>query len=107
MDLIRASVQAALGEDVHDVRDPVIDGYWHESILHSAHGGVFSGMWYAPGFKEAHVINEQLWVEPGDVVEGFSAANQAFGKIVLRFDTKEELAAFNANESQFMHAIID
>ena len=107
VDLIRASVQSALGEDVQDVHDPVIDGYWHESVLHSAHGGVFAGMWYAPGFKEAHVVNEQLWVEPGDVVEGFSAANQAFGTIVLRFDTKEELATFNAAEDQFMHAIID
>ena len=40
---------------------------------------------------EAEIIEEDLWVKPGDVVHGFEGANDAIGTLVLRFDTAEDL----------------
>lgn len=103
-DLVMAAVKAALGEPVGDLPMPEYDGYWYQQMLHANHEGAFAGMEYAPGFKDAHVAEEQLWVGFGDKVEAFSAANHAFGSVFMRFDTQKELDAFRANPGEFMKA---
>lgn len=103
-DLVMAAVKAALGEPVGELSMPVYDGYWYQQMLHSDHDGVFAGMEYAPGFREAHVAEEQLWVELGQKVEAFSAANHAFGSVFMKFDSQEELDEFRANPGETMRA---
>lgn len=103
-DLVRAGVRAALGMDVGDVSMPQYDGLWRQQILHSGREGVFRGVRYAPGFREAHVADEQLWAAPGERVGAFSGANNAFGSVMLCFDGPEELDAFRADPSRFMEA---
>lgn len=94
VDLVRASVQAALGMAVDSVSSPDYDGFWYQLMLHADRPGVFSGLEYAPGFKAAHVKDEQLWIEPGTRVEAFTAANHAFGSVMLRFESSGEMAEF-------------
>lgn len=103
-DLVTAAVKAALGEPVGDLPMPAYDGFWYQQMLHSDHDGAFAGMEYTPGFREAHVAEEQLWVEPGQKVEAFSAANHAFGSVFMRFDSQEELNEFCANPGESMRA---
>lgn len=103
-DLVMAAVKAALGEPVGELPMPEYDGYWYQQMLHTDHDGAFAGMEYASGFKEVHVAEEQLWVEPGTKVEAFSAANHAFGSVFMRFDAQAELDAFRANPDEFMKA---
>lgn len=103
-DLVTAAVKAALGEPVGDLPMPAYDGFWYQQMLHSDHDGAFAGMEYTPGFREAHVAEEQLWVEPGQKVEAFSAANHAFGSVFMRFDSQGELNEFRANPGESMRA---
>lgn len=103
-DLVRCAVQSALGMPADELAMPEYDGYWYQQMLHSDSDGVFEGMEYAPGFADAHVAQEQLWVELGAKVEAFTAANHAFGSVFLRFDTQAELDAFRATPSEFMRA---
>ncbi len=105
--LIRCAVQAALGEPVDEVSMPEYDGWWYQEMLHSDHDGIFMGIDYAPGFKENHVAEEQLWVEPGAPVNAFTAANHAFGSVFLRFDNREELEAFRLNSGQYMRVCVE
>lgn len=106
-DLIMAAVKAALGEQVGELLMPEYDGYWYQQMLHTDFDGAFAGMEYAPGFKEAHVAEEQLWVEPGQKVEAFSAANHAFGSVFMRFDSQAALDEFRANPSDYMRAKVN
>ena len=106
-DLVMAAVRAALGEPVGELPMPEYDGFWHQQMLHADHDGVFAGVEYAPGFKGAHVAEEQLWVGPGDKVEAFSAANHAFGSVFLRFDTQAELDEFRASPDDYMRARVE
>lgn len=101
-DLIRASVQAALGLPIDDLAMPEYDGFWYQQMLHSDRAGEFGSVKYAQGFKEDHVAEEQLWVAPGERVEAFSAANHAFGSVMLRFSSQDELGAFRVNPTRFM-----
>lgn len=106
-DLVMAAVKAALGEPVGELPMPAYDGYWYQQMLHTDRDGAFAGMEYAPGFKEAHVAEEQLWVGPGQKVKAFSAANHAFGSVFMRFDTQEELDAFRAAPGEYIRARVD
>lgn len=104
--LVMAAVKAALGEPVGELPMLQYDGFWYQQMPHSDHDGIFVGMEYAPGFKDAHVAEEQLWVEPGAKVEAFSAVNHAFGSVFMRFDSQEELDGFRANPDEYMKARI-
>ena len=64
-------------------------------------------MEYAPGFKEARVAEEQLWLAPGDRVEAFTAANHAFGSVFMRFDSQKELDKFRKSPHAYMRAKVD
>ncbi len=107
VDLISASVRAALGMPVEGVRMPEYDGYWYQLMLHSDSSGEFRGVEYAPGFRESHLVEEQLWVEPGDHIEAFTAANHAFGSVFLRFETGEELDEFHRAPGEFLRVRVN
>lgn len=107
VDLLRASVEAALGLPVEGVREPKYDGFWYQQVVHARESGTFKGVWYAPGFAEAHLVKESIWVEPGSHVKDFDAANFAFGNCFLRFDTRGELDEFRTNEDEFMRTEVE
>lgn len=106
-DLVVASVRAALGMPVGDVVMPSYDGFWHQEILHSDRAGILRGVEYAPGFREAHVTDEQLWVPAGSEVQAFASANFAFGSVMMRFGTREEFEEFEAGKEQFMRVVVE
>ena len=106
-DLVRASVQAALGEEVGGLSMPTYDEFWFQQILHSDCDGEFRGVEYAGGFRDMHVVEEQLWIEPGAKVEAFTAANHAFGSVFLRFDTQAELDEFRVASAKFMKVRVE
>ena len=66
------------------------NGCWAEVILHSDRPGVFDSLWIDDSIADA-VYERDLWIEPGTPVGGFSAANEAIGTLVLRFETQERL----------------
>ena len=84
-DLIANCVKAALRLPVVPMSDPVYDGFWAEVIVHSNKSGAYAGLEIPSEFKAAHVVQEDMWVKPGDAVEEFTGANKAIGTLVLRF----------------------
>lgn len=90
VDLIKNAVRAAIGEPVEGVKQKPYNGAWAEIILHSDKSGVFKRLEISDEIK-ANVIEEDLWIKEGAKVGGFSAANEAIGTLVLRFDTQEEM----------------
>jgi biotin carboxylase len=84
VDLIKAAVLAAVGEEITEVEQKPYQGHWAEVILHSDESGQFDGLWIDNEIKE-YVVEEDLWVNPGDHVEPFVAANDAIGTLVLCF----------------------
>lgn len=106
-DLVRCAVLAALGEPVEASAMPEYDGFWYQEMLHSGTAGTFRGVAYAPGFREGHVAEEQLWVGPGERVEAFSAANHAFGSVLLRFGSRAELEEFQSDPERYMKVRVD
>lgn len=94
VDLISASVSAALDMHIENVAMPRYDGFWYQQMLYSRKNGTFVGIEIDPMLDPLCVRETQLWIEPGDKVHAFESANYAIGSAFFRFDTKAELEAF-------------
>ena len=90
VDLITNAVRAAVGMPTEGVEQKPYDGCWAEVILHSDKAGVYDRLWIAEEIR-GNVVEEDLWIESGATVGGFSAANEAIGTLVLKFENEQRL----------------
>lgn len=105
VDLVKNTVRAAVGLPIEGVEQKTYDGCWAEVILHSDRAGVFDSLWIADDIKE-NVFERDLWIEAGTKVGGFSAANEAIGTLVLRFDTDESLQQVMRDINQYVKVVL-
>ena len=87
--LVHNAVRAAIGLPVEDMHDPVYSGHWSIVILHAEQDGHFARLWIADDARES-LVEEDLWVSPGDEVEAFSGASKAVGTLVMNWPTEAE-----------------
>lgn len=106
VDMITACVRAAMGDEIGDIEQKSLEGYWAEVILHADKDGVFQGLSVSPEVQP-FVIEEDLWVRQGDFVHSFEAANDAIGTLVLRFETQGDLESVLANQSQWLKIMVN
>ena len=90
VDMITASVRAAVGDYTDNLEALPFDGYWAEVILHSDIDGEFEKVEISQDYKE-NVYQEDLWINEGDSVHAFRGANDAIGTLVMRFTTECDL----------------
>lgn len=105
VDIIEAEVCASVGMPLPEVHEPNYNGYYAINVLHSEKEGKFQDIIMEPDFKKKHVVEKDLWVEPGDIVSAFTGANQSLGTIFLRFDTREELNRFVGSPNDYITII--
>ena len=105
VDLITNAVRAAIGEPVVNVEQKPYDGYWSEIILHSDKSGFFDDLWISNEIKNS-IVETDLWVNKGDKVRDFSAANEAIGTLILRFDNEEALEKVMSDISSYVKIIV-
>lgn len=105
VDIIEAEVCASVGLPLPDVHEPNYNGYYAINVLHSEKDGTFKDILIDTDFEKAHVIERDLWVKPGDVVSGFTGANQSLGTIFLRFETREQLDQFVSSSNRYISII--
>lgn len=105
MDLISASVKAAVGMPITGLEQKDYDGSWAEYVLHSIKEGLFEEVWIASEFKDK-VVELDVWIKPGDEVHPFTAANFAIGTVVLRFNSKEEMEEAMLHMSDYIKVVV-
>lgn len=105
VDLITAITRAMVGDEPEAIEQKPCNGHWAEVILHADNDGEFGGIQIDPSLP-AEVVEEDLWVKPGDHVHSFEAANDAIGTLVLRFENAEELEKSIANQSQWLKVLV-
>lgn len=107
VDMIRAAVQAAVRLPIDNVEQPKYDGCWAEYVLHSKVEGKFKELWIDSDFATNNVVEVDLWVNQGDEIHSFTAANFAIGTVVMKFASQEELESkLNAME-RFIKVIVE
>lgn len=107
MDLIKNSVLAAVGDNSLDVVQKSYNGYWAEIILHTNKSGCFLRIDICDEIKEKHVAEIDLWVDKGDKIREFNAANDAIGTLVLQFDTQEQMEEMMSCQNSWLKVIVE
>ena len=103
--LVENAVRAALGMPTVGVEQRPYDGCWAEVILHSDRPGEFDSLWIDDSLSGS-VYERDLWIEPGTKVGGFSAANEAIGTLVLRFENDRRLEDVMGHISDYVRVIL-
>ena len=107
VDIIEAEVCASVCMPLPEVHEPNYNGYYAINVLHSEHNGTFQGIDMDQDFEKKHVVEKDLWVEPGDIVSAFTGANQSLGTIFLRFDTREALNLFVSSPNTYISIVTE
>ena len=105
-DLIENNVRGALGLPLLPMSDPVYNGAWAEFIVHSNKAGKFVSLDIDPSFEEKHLVQNDLWVSPGDSVSEFTGANQTIGTLVLKFDSHEQAEEYLAKPGDWHKVVV-
>lgn len=106
VDMITAITRAMVGDPILEpIEQKPYNGHWAEIILHADKDGVFDHLEISKDMP-AEIVEEDLWVENGDKVEGFEGANNAIGTLVLKFQTAEELEKAITNQRNWLKVIV-
>lgn len=105
VDMITAITRAMVGDDPEVIEQKPYNGNWAEIILHADKDGEFVELQIDPTLP-AEVVEKDLWVNPGDFVHGFEAANDAIGTLVLRFENVEDLEEAITNQGEWLKVIV-
>ena len=107
IDLVKANVQAAMGEKPDFLSHPVyaLPGCYMHYVLHSYIAGTFEGIEIDEQIAK-NVYRQVIYKNPGDKVEVFDGAGKALGIIFLHFDTLEEMEDFCDKHNSFIKIIL-
>lgn len=104
VDMITAITRAMVGDEPEAIEQKPYNGNWAEIILHADKDGEFVELQIDPSLP-AEVVEEDLWVKPGDFVHGFEAANDAIGTLVLRFENAENLEKAITSQGEWLKVV--
>ena len=106
VDMITAITRAMVGDPILEpIEQKPYNGHWAEVILHADKSGIYDHLEISKDLP-AEVVEEDLWVKQGDMVESFEGANNAIGTLVLKFQTAEELEKAITNQSEWLKVIV-
>lgn len=105
VDMITAITRAMVGDSIDCIEQLPYNGHWAEIILHADKNGIFEHLEIEETLH-AEVIEKDLWVKQGDIVESFEGANNAIGTLVLKFPTTEELEYSITHQHEWLKIIV-
>lgn len=106
VDMITNIVKVALGMETDNIKQQEIKDNWAEIILHSEKEGIFEKLWISEEIS-SNIVENDLWIETGTHVGGFSGANEAIGTMVLKFDSEIQMNNVLNNQNNYIKVIVD
>ena len=105
IDLIKYTVDSALGFDCSTLMKQPIKGYYSSYLLHAQEDGVVKEIWYSEDIKK-NIIQETTYIKKGDGVKKFNGSNQTLGTMIMKFDSQEEMLEKMDNMERYLKVII-
>jgi biotin carboxylase len=96
VDLVQYTVDAALGLDGPGLRMEPPRGCYASYIVHALRDGTCKGLRMTERYK-SHLVEQEIWVKPGDAVRQFNGSNDTLGTAILRFENEAEMLAMMDN----------
>jgi len=100
-DIIEAEVCKAVNDHLKEIHEPVFKDYYVILVLHSEKKGYFKNVEINNIIKR-HIIEEEIRVKPGEMIEAFNGANNAIGTLFLCFDTRRNMEHFFVHQKKWV-----
>lgn len=106
VDLIKYTVDAALGLDCEALKMQPTQGYWSSYMVHSIKDGTFKELWLSDRAKE-YIVEQDILVEVGDNVSKFSGSHDTLGTMILHYPSLEVMLDMVDNMENDIVVVVD
>ena len=107
VDIIEAETLKSVGYDCSDVHEPNYNGDYAIYNLHSIRHGRFKEVVIDPVFEKKYVIEKEVRVTVGAIVEPFAGANTSLGTLFLRTNSKKEMDAVLSEIDKYVKIVLE
>ena len=83
-----------------------LNGFWTEIILHSDKDGIFKDVDIVKCLL-TYLIEKDIWVKQGDLVNKFTGANQTIGTLIFKFKEKNQMLLFSDKIDEYIKVIVE
>lgn len=104
-DLIKCTIDAAIGNDLSDLKMNYSNGYYGSFNLNYDKSGILDKIQFSSILKDK-IFDKLLYVESGDEIERFDGANKALGIIMMEFKTEEEMYDIYKNMNEHIKVLV-
>jgi len=105
VDLIKYTVDAALGLPCEGLASKSAEGYWSSYMVHSLETGTFKELWLSDRVKPK-IVEQDIWVSPGESVQKYIGSNHTLGTMILKFDSMDEMLDMVDNMERDIRVIV-
>jgi biotin carboxylase len=105
VDLIKYTVDSALGIDCSSLKMKDTKGYYSSYILHALEDGVVEDIWYSDEIKK-NIIEENIFIKKGDRVQKFNGSHTTLGTMIMKFNSHIEMLEKMDNMGKYLKVII-
>lgn len=90
VDLIKYTVDAAIGLDCSDLTMQPTSGYWSSYMLHALEDGIFKGVHISEKARQ-YIVESEIYAKPGDRVSRFAGSHHTLGTMILQYPSLKEM----------------
>lgn len=106
IDMITASIKACVGDDYDECFIQKSEKIATSFVVHSLETGIFKGLDISPEVEKC-IVENRMFVEPGDKVNRFHNGGDTIGIMCLEFDTVEHMNHCMDNMNDYIKAIVE
>lgn len=106
VDLVKYTVDSALGLDCSDLKMVTTKGFYSSYILHAYKSGIVKEIWYSDEIRK-NIIEETILIKVGDEVSKFTGSNHTLGTMIMHFDSNEEMLDKMNNMENFLKVVVE
>jgi len=106
VDLIKYTVDAALGLPCEGLNMKPVDGSWSSYMIHSIEDGAFKNLWLSERAQK-YIAEHDVQVQPGEKVNSFSGSHDTLGTMILKYPSQDEMLDMIDNMERDIRVIID
>lgn len=81
-------------------------GYWSSYMVHALENGTFKSLWLSERVEQK-IVEQDIYVKPGDAVRKYLGSNDTLGTMTLKFDNMEEILDMIDNMEHDIRVITD
>ena len=105
VDLIKYTVDSALGLSCDSLDMRPCDGYWSSYMVHALQDGVYRDLWISDRAR-SRIVEQDIYVSVGAPVKKYLGSNDTLGSMILRYKTQEEMLDMLDNMERDIRVVV-